>query len=342
MPNERYIHVSLGDVVSWRAEMRELGVERRPPPSSPAPSNQNQADRGYVEQPGEGTPDKPPPSSIPRTPPHSQKPQQLEVIRRPVTPITPPPPVIYVPPPIEREETRQLRALLDSAAPKQATLPLPEAKPTQQQPERVRGEHGILEYTPEFKAKCVARVLAGESQTAVAAAVGTLQVNISRWVRQAKKKAEREASMAARKARKANGARSKRQFYPEDTKTEAIGRVLALGANKGDAARVAREMGIMPESNVNNWVKAHVAAHGKRMPKGYKPAPGATTMVSNGTPKSAVASKPNGASAIQLPPFLQGMEEFVEQIVEKRLEERLKPMILEVMRNTSMLEWMKS
>jgi len=43
----------------------------------------------------------------------------------------------------------------------------------------------VRSYSKAFKANAVARVLAGETQTAVAADVGTAAVNVQRWVREA-------------------------------------------------------------------------------------------------------------------------------------------------------------
>lgn len=108
-----------------------------------------------------------------------------------------------------------------------------------------------------------------------------------------------------------------------DQKDAYAKKAIALG--KGGQKKMAEKAGVSGPT-MSQWC----ADYRSRNPEG--------TMVSAG-PKSAVASKPNGAAAPipQLPPFLQGLEEVIHQIVDARVEEAVK----RVLRTTSLMELMK-
>lgn len=59
------------------------------------------------------------------------------------------------------------------------------------------------------------------------------------------------------------------------------------------------------------------------------------TIVSS--PTSRVQSKPNGSATPTLPPFLQGLDEYINQIVDARVEAKL----VEILKTKSLMELMK-
>lgn len=320
MPHERYMHTSLGEVVSWRADLRALGVERRAPPS-------NQT----AELP---PPDKPPPSSVPRTPPHSRKPGEPEVLRRVVTPITPPPP-----PP-----GSALHTMLEHQ--KTAPLPLPEsAEPTKSAeqtlvklerpaaPEEPPSKRKYQRWSDETKAQAVELARKGEMmQKEIAQALGTTQGSISKWIADAEiaearaKEREREIEMPSKATKKGkSGERNRWNPYPQEYKDKWVKR--ALNHGKGGVMLAARESK-HPVNTISAWIREY---------KERQEAPSRPTMVSSGpvsSPKSKVThSKPNG----QLTGFLQGLDEYIEKIVDARVEQKL----VEILRTKSLLELMK-
>jgi transposase-like protein len=309
--------------MNWRADLRAAGVARRP-------SNSNDADRGYIEQPGEGTADKAPPS-VPRTPPHSRRPDDTPLVsRRPVTSLTPPPP---------ERETRQI-PLPQAAAP----LPLPpSAAPTEPHQTLVRlvrpaekapeptpppsGQPKRRLLTRDEQNALVDRFLAGGVfQTQLAAESGTTQGNISRWVRQRQKELGR-TEMAAKKKYVKRGFR-KLELTTEQ-KLAAVKEALALG--KGGRAIVAQRLGVHA-SNVSNWARGESLGTFGNKDKAATASLFDQTIVSSSHNGAAPASAPVSVSAprskrLPKPPPLiaamPGFTEYVEALVRATTEDAI-------------------
>lgn len=303
---------TVGDAMNWRADLRAAGIERRP-------SSNNNPDRGFVEQPGEGVPDKPPPS-VPRLPPHSQRPSEsVPVLRRPATSLTPAPE-----PPRDRDLFPPLPLPSVESTPKseapQTLVKVERATPLAAQPKSNGGNRPRRYWvTPEdVKEKALARFaeLGGletqGAQSRVAKEFDLSGSQISRWLHP--KKETREMPKNKHKGGAADA-------YPEEVKDKWVKKAIAYG--RGGQARVARESGIT-EATISLWCIAYKKRQG----------PSSTTMVSSSkAPASRVAS--NGHT--ELPPFLQGLDTYINQLVDARVKEAVK----EVLRTTSLMELMK-
>lgn len=336
-------------MLNWRAELRAEGVERRP-------SNSNNADRGYVEQPGEGTADKPP-SSVPRLPPHSQRPQSDAplVLRRPVTSLTPAPPpperetriTPHVPPPIERDDTRQIKAALEQIRTEAAPLPPASEKPTEapsqnlvklERPEsskpalqacgkRARRCHA---FPDDFKSKVLARLEEVKAEPHRRGdGVRTEKVGrefdvsaslIQRWVRERGKQTE-----MPNKAKN----QGKLSQYSQEERDEWARKAMTYG--RGGGPLMAKKAKV-PLGTMHGWLNSY------RNRIAQEEATPTSTMVSSGPVSKPVASKPNGAHPPQLGGFLTGLDEYIAQLVDARVEAKLK----EILSTKSLMELMKA
>lgn len=360
--------------MNWRAELRAEGIDRRP-------SNGNAADRGYVEQPGEGTADKPP-ASIPRVPAHSRRVVDSSpvILRRPVTSLTPAPPSdrdIFppAPPPLPPALLEEVKAAGERLAAKREalSLPPPSAEPTeplksepasqnlvkleraakqeQQEERQACGKRArrAWAFPNEMRQKVLERfweLKAAGHRSPGGTTAEEFDISrsiISRWLAQR----EIEQLCAAgggvtemTKRQDMSKPKRSRRFFPQDVQTEAIGRVLTLGAKKGHSAQVAREMNIGPDGSlVSRWVKDHIAEHGRRLPKGYKAPANGPTLISS-APASMVQSKPNGAATSAPAPlsgFLTGLDEYIAQLVDARVEAKVR----EILQTKSLMELMR-
>ena len=127
-------------------------------------------------------------------------------------------------------------------------------------------------------------------------------------------------------AKKQNAPGSRLNRYSQEYKDQLARKAIALG--KGGQAQVARETGIT-EASISVWALDYKKRHGQA------PASSRDTLVSSRR-SAAPASSGNG-SPPQLPPFLQGLEEYIAQIVDARVEETVK----RILRTTSLMELMK-
>lgn len=314
--------------MNWRAELRAAGVERRP---------SNDADRGYVEQPGEGLTGDKPPASVPRLPPHSQRPPSGRDTR-----ISP-----YVPPPIEREETRQIREALNHLASLPDPLPPPSAEPTkppeqtlvrlvrpmEQQEDAPRQACGkrarrCHAFPDDFKAKVLARLSELHAQPrrrgeGVRTHIVAREFDISssivhRWLRLERGKAD-----VANTSKRLVG----RQWpFSQEERDEWARKAIAFG--RGGGPMMAKKAKV-PLGTIHGWVNSYRA----RNPDA--PAP-YSTLVSSGPVSKPAASKPNGASA-PLSGFLTGLDDYIAQLVDARVEAKL----IEILKTKSLMDLMK-
>lgn len=137
---------------------------------------------------------------------------------------------------------------------------------------------------------------------------------VARWTREAR------TEMA--KSTRAGGASG----FTEQERDEWARKAMAIG--RGGAKLMAKKAKV-PLGTMHGWM----SAYRRRNPSG---AP-SQTMVSSG-PVSAVQSKPNGKHAApQLGGFLTGLDDYINQIVDSRVEAKLK----EILSTKSLLELMK-
>lgn len=107
-----------------------------------------------------------------------------------------------------------------------------------------------------------------------------------------------------------------------EQKDEWARRAIAMG--RGGPALMAKRAKVS-HSTLLSWMKHLQEREGSGAAK---------TIVSG--PVSKVQSKPNGA-APTLPPFLQGLDEYINQIVDARVEAKL----VEILKTKSLMELMK-
>lgn len=314
--------------MNWRAELRAAGVERRP-------SNDSSADRGYVEQPGEGAADKPPPS-VPRLPPHSQRPQSDPplVLRRPVTSITPAPEPPrdrdIFPPPLPPPSAAPTEAAPKSEPPQQTLVKL--VRPEQPAPEPARQACGkrarrFHAFPEDFKAKVVARYREvqaeprrrgdGVRSERVAAEFDISKSLVHRWLREEE---------VVKMPNKANHGRLSQ--YSQEERDEWARKVMAYG--RGGGPLLAKQAKV-PLATIHGWVNSYRARH----PEGRA---SQSTLASSGL-VSKVQSKPNGAASAPAPlgGFLTGLDEYIAQLVDARVEQKL----VEILKTKSLMELMR-
>lgn len=302
--------------MNWRAELRSLGVERRPS------HNDNSADRGFIEQPGEGVPDKPPPS-VPRVPPHSQRPQSEAplVLRRPVTSLTPAPEpprdCDIFPPPLPPPSAAPTEAPAPKSEPPQQTLVKLVKKPPEPKPNGGRRPRRHRAFPEEFKQRALARYAelggAKGAMNRVGKELDFAPSVLSRWLREQGK----EAKMPPKKGRFSMVGLSLEQ------KDEWARRAIAMG--RGGAALMAKRAKVS-HTTMLAWIKHLREREGTSS---------AATIVS--APASKVQSKPNGAHPPQLGGFLTGLDDYIAQLVDARVEAKL----VEILKTKSLMELMR-
>lgn len=217
-------------------------------------------------------------------------------------------------------------------------LPPPSAAPTEplkfevQTPEPEPGsKRGYVLHSEEKKAAALARLAEGRlTQKEVAAEFGVHQTNISRWLIEAKLRRateEREATNVAAAKRHRGG---KHDAYPQEYKDKIVQK--AIGYGRGGQARVARETGLT-EATISLWSIDYKKRN--KLPPSSR---GGDTLMSSGPVSKVTNSHRRPAAAVPaLPPFLQGLDEYIEQIVDARVEEAVK----RILRTTSLMELMK-
>ena len=302
---------------SWRAELRAEDIPRRPPPEretriAPSSERLQRADRGYVEQPEE------------RVTPAVDR----EAWRNP-KPVADPP----------RRIVRVVSEAAAMAMPQ--ALPAPESKPEAQalvklerkapeEPARGRGHQ--REYSEEFKAEAVRRVLAGQrgDTPKIAKELGISENTLATWAWRARKAGG--AEMAKKKiTRTRRGPEVIANAIRAVLEAEAADPERAKMARNGIMAQTARKLGL-PEALVTRWVRKHKAAHGRRLPavpKTLMSAPSGPVSA----PRSAVASVRG-----PLPPVptvtLAGREEYINALVDKRVAEQFQARMAAMMMGT--------
>lgn len=179
-------------------------------------------------------------------------------------------------------------------------------------------------YSEEEIAEAVRRHLdLGEPQPAIAASMGTSQGNISRWCLAEKtKRAKGGSEMGAQN----KSGRNAPSAYSQAQKDRFVEKALKSGF--GGKARVAEEAGVS-SSTISYWISDYRTRHGESAPTSQK------TQVSS--PTSRVQSKPNGAAPPQLGGFLTGLDEYINQLVDARVEQKLR----EILATKSLMELMK-
>lgn len=125
-------------------------------------------------------------------------------------------------------------------------------------------------------------------------------------------------------AKKQTAPGSRQNRFAQEYKDQLARKAIAIG--KGGQAQVARETGIT-EASISVWTLDYKKRHGAASSR--------DTLVSSR--RSAPTSSNGSPTAPQLPPFLQGLEEYIAQIVDARVEETVK----RILRTTSLMELMK-